>query len=211
MARAPRPGTCKLRLEPLLGPAGCVRLHTHLLRQALAWAAEAGAPFVAADPPEAVAELAPLAPPGAELIAPAGPGPGDRLAAAAAHVVARRPGPLLVVGADGPALGARHAAAALGDLAAGCDVAIGPTLDGGCYLVALAAPSPELLALAAALWESHDVTGLALATARQLGLELGLLRPERRLETPEDARAAVRDPLFPADLTALLTPVAAPG
>ncbi|MGH2915365.1 MAG: hypothetical protein ACRDMX_10285 [Solirubrobacteraceae bacterium] len=49
-----------------------------------------------------------------------------------------------------PALGhwrSEHAAAALDDLAHGCDVSIGPLFDGGLYLLALARPEPEILAL----------------------------------------------------------------
>jgi glycosyltransferase A (GT-A) superfamily protein (DUF2064 family) len=172
----------------------------------LAWAAETGAAFVAVDPPDAIADVAPLAPPGTVLLAFEQPELGDRLAAATADVLARRSAPLVVVGTDVPALGRPHAAAALGDLAAGCDVAIGPALDGGGYLVALHAPRPELFALPAEFWASPDVMGLTLAAARRLGLEVGLLRPERRLLTPHDARAALADPLFPPDVASLLVP-----
>jgi glycosyltransferase A (GT-A) superfamily protein (DUF2064 family) len=204
MARAPRPGACKRRLEPLLGPAGCARLQRRLLVRTLAWAAETGAAFAAVDPPDAIPEVAALAAPDTELFPTAGGELAERLSVATAGVLARRSGPLLVVGADLPGLGARHAAAALGDLAAGCDVAIGPALDGGGYLVAVDAPRPELFSLAAELWGSSDVMGMTFAAARRLKLEVGLLRPERRLVTPEDARAALADPLFPADIAELL-------
>jgi glycosyltransferase A (GT-A) superfamily protein (DUF2064 family) len=211
MARAPRPGACKRRLEALLGPAGCARLQRSLLLRTLAWAGTTGAAFAAVDPPDAVAEVAALTPPGTELLAPEGVRLGDRLATATAHVLGRRSGPLLVVGTDLPVLGPVHAAAALGDLAAGCDVTIGPALDGGCYLVAISAPRPELCALPAELWCSRDVMGLTLSAARRLGLEVGLLRPERLLVAPQDARAALEDPLFPPDVAALLAPTRARG
>ncbi len=41
IAKAPRPGLCKTRLEPVLGPDGCARLQRALLRRAAAWAAAA--------------------------------------------------------------------------------------------------------------------------------------------------------------------------
>ena len=41
-----------------------------------------------------------------------------------------------------------HAAAALDDLAAGCDLVFGATLEGGWYLAALREPRPELLTVA---------------------------------------------------------------
>jgi glycosyltransferase A (GT-A) superfamily protein (DUF2064 family) len=206
IARAPRPGACKRRLEPLLGPAGCARLQKHLIVRTLTWAADIGTAFVAVEPADAIADVAALAPPETELLAPAQPALDDRLAAATVDVLGRRSGPLLVVGTDLPALARMHAAAALGDLAAGCDMALGPALDGGGYLVALDAPRPDLLALSAELWASRDVMGLTFAAARRLGLEVGLLRPERRLDTPHDARAVLADPLFPADVAALLVP-----
>ena len=49
-------------------------------------------------------------------------------------------GPLVVLPAICPRLGTGHVAAALADLAAGCDAAYGPTLEGDWYLAALAAP-----------------------------------------------------------------------
>jgi hypothetical protein len=106
--------------------------------------------------------------------------------------------PALMVWADMPRLTAWHAAAPLGDIAAGADVAIGPTLDGGLYLLALAAPQPRLLDVRAS---GHSL----LATAGELGLEAGLLRPERAVRTENDRRALLADPLLPAEVRAALT------
>ena len=74
-------------------------------------------------------------------------------------------------------------------------------LDGGAYLVALAAPEPELLALPPA------PAGLAraLEDVRDRGQEIGLLRHERRLATPDDAAAYLADPLLGADVREALT------
>ena len=106
--------------------------------------------------------------------------------------------PTLTVWADLPRLTSWHAQAPLEDLAAGADVAIGPTLDGGIYLLALAAPQPELL-------DSLESGATLLATAGRLGLEAGLLRPERAIRTEDDRRALLADPLLPAEVRAALT------
>ena len=45
IAKAPRPGLCKTRLEPLLGAQGCADLQAALIRRATAWAAEVGTPY----------------------------------------------------------------------------------------------------------------------------------------------------------------------
>jgi glycosyltransferase A (GT-A) superfamily protein (DUF2064 family) len=106
--------------------------------------------------------------------------------------------PLLVVFADMPRLGRWHAEATLEDLAEGADAAIGPTLDGGVYLLALAAEQPALLA---AVPEGGQAV---MAAAGQAGLEIGLLRPEHAVRTTDDRRALLADPLLPAEVRAAL-------
>jgi uncharacterized protein len=209
MARAPRPGACKTRLEPLLGAEGCARLQAVLIRRAAAWAAHAapGRAFVAFDPPDALEEVAPLVPAGTDLLAQAGGHLGERLAAAVERVFALAGGgPLLVAGTDVPRLSGAHAEAALTDLANGCDASFGPALDGGYYLAALAAPHPELFGLRQDAWGGPTVLARTLEIAREHGLELGLLRYERDLDTPLDARALLADPLSPPDVVAALRP-----
>src|SRR5690349_10653985 len=78
MARAPRPGEAKARLEPLLGAEGCVRLQRALIARAGRWAASVGAPWIAYAPGDAVEEMRPLAPDGARLIAQDGENAGER-------------------------------------------------------------------------------------------------------------------------------------
>jgi glycosyltransferase A (GT-A) superfamily protein (DUF2064 family) len=111
-------------------------------------------------------------------------------------------GPLLIAGIGCPRLGPEHAAAALGDLAAGCDVTFGSTLDGGWYLAGLREPRPELLAVTEL---RAGGIGAVLARGRELGAEVGLLRHERVLATPGDAVALAADPLTPADVRAALS------
>jgi uncharacterized protein len=111
-------------------------------------------------------------------------------------------GPLLIAGTGCPRLGPAHAAAALDDLRAGCDVVFGATLDGGWYLAGLRAPRPELLAVAAL---RKGGIGAVLARARELGADVGMLRHERVLATPDDAAALVADPLVDAALRAALS------
>ncbi len=208
MARAPRPGQAKTRLEPLLGPDGCARLQAVLIARAARWASEVapGAAFLAVDPPDGMGEVEALVPPGVTVIAQAGRDLGARMAAAAAHVHAATPVPTLIVGTDLPALAPAHAAAALADLAEGSDLAIGPALDGGYYLLALPAPRAGLFALPPDAWGTEQVMALTLGAAGAADLEVGLLRAERDLDTPDDAAAALADPLTPAEIRAALTP-----
>lgn len=200
LARAPRPGACKTRLEPVLGPEGCAELQRVLVVRTVRWAAAAGEAFLAHDPPDARDDLARLAP-GAALFAQRGEGLGERMVHAMDAVARERPGaPLVVVGTDLPTLRPAHAAAALDDLRTGCDVSIGPTTDGGLYLIALRKPLPELLALPPAAWGGPKVARLVLERVVQAGLDVGMLRAERDLDDPQDARAFLADPCTPADV-----------
>lgn len=140
-----------------------------LVERALAWAGElAGAPAVrsTADP--------------AAIVAGAGP---DRM-------------PLLLVASHMPRLGDAHAQSVRDDLAAGADLVLGATLGGSWYLLALAAPQPDLLDGWAA---PHRAVEL-LAAAGAAGLEVGLLRHERVLESEADVRALLADPLLPREV-----------
>jgi glycosyltransferase A (GT-A) superfamily protein (DUF2064 family) len=110
---------------------------------------------------------------------------------------------LLIVWPDLPRLRPDHAAAALDDLRAGCDVVLGPAVDGGLYLVGIARPLPELFALPERAWR-NDAMGVALTAIRDVGFEVGILRAERALHRPADVRAALADPLLPAEVGAIL-------
>jgi hypothetical protein len=86
------------------------------------------------------------------------------------------------------------------DLAAGADLVLGATLGGGWYLLALPAPQVELLAGWAAPYRASALLGAAGAA----GLEVGLLRHERALESEADRRALLADPLLAPDIRAAL-------
>jgi uncharacterized protein len=198
MARAPRGGEVRRALEPMLGVEGCLALQAALIAEAIRWAGEVAPArvHVAYDPPDAARELRPLVGEDVVLFPQNGDGIAGRLADAVARVFARNDGPLLIVWPDLPRLRADHATAAIGDLAEGCQVVLGPAIDGGFYLIALNRPLPKLFALPENVWRSSDAMTLAVAAAREAGLEIGILRAERALHRPADVRAALADPLL---------------
>lgn len=187
-----------------------------LLSRALAWARDTapGADYAALAPPdEAVtaprgdaATAAPpeLPPPDRRLTASGDPDGAGALDAAA-QLFAAGHAPVLLVTPHCPTLGPAHATAALDDLRNGCDLVIGPLFGGGWYLLGLARPIAALADLPADSWHNPDVMALAIAAAHGAGLEIGLLRPERRLATAADMRAARVDPLVPEEVRAVLS------
>ena len=186
IARAPGDPAALTGLAPLLDADGRAALQALLVRRAAAWAA-AAAPQRASVALAGAGDVRALLPPGVTAFA-------ADLPAAIARIGR---GPLLIARADCPRLGPEHAAAALADLAAGCGVVFGAALDGGWYLAGLAEPRPELLTVT----EDHTGgIGPVVRRARELGAEVGMLRHERVLATPEDAAALLADPLAPEEL-----------
>ncbi|MGI8862884.1 MAG: TIGR04282 family arsenosugar biosynthesis glycosyltransferase [Solirubrobacteraceae bacterium] len=208
MARAPRPNEVRRALQPLLGSDGCVALQSALIEQAVSWGREVapGAVHVAHDPPDSGPEMRSLVGEDVFMQPQNGDGIAGRLADAAARVFARALGPVLIVWPDLPRLRPEHAAGALEDLDAGCDLVLGPAIGGGFYLVGLARPLPELFSLPEQAWRSPDVMKVGLGAVSEAGLELGILRAERALQRPADVRAALADPLLAPEMARILRP-----
>ena len=206
MARAPRAGLAQRGLEPLLGRAGSARLQAALVARAARWAARTGPATVAFTPDDALDEIARLVPEGVELVPQGGGDLGERLWRAFDYAVERHGGPVIVVGDDQPALSDAHAQAVRDDLADGVDVTLGPSTDGGYYLLAAARAQRELFDIDPAAWGGPHVMELTLKAALAAGLSIGWLRSERALSASADAAALLADPCAPEDIAAALRP-----
>ncbi len=93
MARAPRAGQIKTRLQSRLGPEGCARLQAQLIRHTATWALEAGSrSWLAFTPSRAGAEIAALVPDRVILFPQPSGDLGARLEHATSRIFREHPG-----------------------------------------------------------------------------------------------------------------------
>lgn len=111
---------------------------------------------------------------------------GARMARAFAECFARGARRVAIVGTDVPACSHRHVRAALGALDQH-DAAVGPTHDGGYYLLALSREQPELFHDIA--WSTPAVLAVTLARAAALGLRVARLTALHDVDTLADWHA----------------------
>jgi hypothetical protein len=110
---------------------------------------------------------------------------GSRLEGAMLGAFERGAGPLLIVGTDVPGLAPRHLGRALALLAEDPDrVVLGPSPDGGLYLLAASRPLPGLRT--AARWCRRDTLRGLLRTLRASGRPVVLLEPLADLDRRAD-------------------------
>jgi hypothetical protein len=194
-AKEPVPGQVKTRLTCRLGPQAAAELYRQFLVDVLAEMQTLTGIHLALafTPPAAQRAFARMAP-GIELL-PQGPGDlGARLAAASAWGFSRGFKAVMIRNSDSPDLPATVVAEAAGRLLGGeLDLILGPSPDGGYYLVGLTAPAPALFADIP--WSTTAVLECTLARARQLARRATLLAPWPDIDTLEDLKAYAQKPL----------------
>ena len=144
MAKAPKPGTVKTRLAQCLPPPAVTALYRCLLDDTMTLAQSVGNVEVAIMCPASdVDDLARLAGNSVRVVAQTGEGLAAGLTSVFAHFVATGQQRIIAFNSDSPHLPASVLERAF-DALATCDVVIGPTHDGGYYLVGAKATHPGL-------------------------------------------------------------------
>jgi uncharacterized protein len=184
----PAPGAVKTRLAAAIGAEAAAGLYRALAERVL----EATTPrageyerLVLFDPPQALAEMRAWLP-GVRLMAQSAGDLGARISVAFARAFARGAERVALIGTDAQGVSRETVSGALAAVRA-ADVAIGPTEDGGYYLIALRQPKPELFAGIA--WSTPRVAAQTRTRAATAGLTVTDLAPLRDLDTLEDLRA----------------------
>jgi rSAM/selenodomain-associated transferase 1 len=191
VAKAPVPGRAKTRLVPPLTAEQAAALQEALLLDTVE-ACRAEAPETAllhADPSEAPA-LAQLVGPDVPLVLQEGRGLGDALRLGMARRLAD--GPTALVSSDIPGLPPGSVTRAFTLLETeGCDVVLGPALDGGYWLIAMRSPSDA--PFDAIPWSTPAACAVTVERCREAGLAVATIETWRDVDTPVDLAFLLRD------------------
>jgi rSAM/selenodomain-associated transferase 1 len=144
MAKAPRPGAVKTRLTPSLPPPAVTAFYRCLLDDTLALARSlAGVEAAIMCPASDVNELTDLAGPDVRVVAQKGEGLASGLTSVFAHFAVDDQRRIIAFNSDSPHLPPAVLEKAFESLLAH-DMVVGPTFDGGYYLVGAKASHPTL-------------------------------------------------------------------
>src|SRR5262245_53711926 len=186
MAKAPRAGEVKTRLCPPLSAGAAASLYRCFLLDKIEQvrALKDARPFVAYTPDEARTEFEALAP-GFALVPQQGADLGARLLASLGTLLSDGHPGAIAVDSDTPTLPTPFLQQAVDRIAdPTVDVVLGPTDDGGYYLIGMRAAHPNLFE--AMEWSTPRVLGETLRRAAAAGLRLACLPPWFDVDTPDD-------------------------
>ena len=176
MAKAPRAGRVKTRLSPPLTLEQTAALNVAFLRDTTAnlAAVPGGAGLISYTPVGDEGLFAGLLPERFALVPQRGDGFGERLLAAAEDILAIGYGAVCLIDSDSPTVPAAAYARAVEALRGpGERVVLGPSADGGYYLIGMKRARPEPFESIA--WSTGSVLAETVARCAAAGLEVVLL------------------------------------
>jgi uncharacterized protein len=186
MAKAPRPGSVKTRLAPSLSLDAVIAFYRCLLDDTLALARSLrGVEVAIMCPHPDVNELAQFAGNQVNVVAQKGVGLAAGLTSVFAHFAGDHWRSVIAFNSDSPHLPRFVLEAAFETLAAR-DVVVGPTHDGGYYLVGAKTSHPTLFASDG--MGTNSALERLLARIRALGLSIGFVDPFYDIDVAEDLR-----------------------
>ena len=179
MAKAPRAGKVKTRLQPPLTAEEAAALNVCFLRDTaenIAAIANEGAAqgLICYTPVGDEAAFDDLLPEGFAVIAQRGDGFGERLLCAAEDILSCGFGAVCLIDSDSPTMPSSALRAAVNALARpGNQVVVGPSEDGGYYLIGMKRPHP--LVFERIRWSTEHVYAETVARVREAEMQLVIL------------------------------------
>ena len=197
-AKAPIPGEVKTRLCPPLTPDEAATLHgsfvLDMLERTTLAVTKLQLPFhrylACAPSSELVFFKIMEERQGVSLLDQVGEDLGQRMHRTSVDLFAKGYKQVIIVGTDVPTLPLSVYQEALAILGRS-DVALGPALDGGYYLIGLKQPAEQLLT--GVPWSTDQVLAVTQQKAKTLGLSVGLTTTWRDVDTMTDLQALIAE------------------
>lgn len=184
--RVPIPGKTKTRLIPLLGGERCSELHTAFLRDIARECDAVDAElFVAHTPEDNPTPLHDIFPRCRDFFPQLGDDLGARMSNAITHVLSLGFDTCVLIGTDLPLLTAEHLRAAFSALEH-ADMTLGPTSDGGYYLIGLRRPCSAVFQ--GQQYSTSSVFENTISAAAAAGLSYAAAPLCDDVDTPENLR-----------------------
>jgi rSAM/selenodomain-associated transferase 1 len=185
IGKAPIPGSTKTRLVPPLTPEDAAAVYRGFLLDTLELATSLAWECTSLIHPRGHAVLLRgLAPGGVRVVEQPGHGLGRALAYAFELHFAKGFESVTLIGSDNPTLPIETVTAAHAALERGSDVAIGPSADGGYYLIGMR--QPHLALFEQIDWSTSRVYAQTLARAARLNLSVHSVREWYDVDEPGD-------------------------
>jgi rSAM/selenodomain-associated transferase 1 len=196
--KTPVPGEVKTRLSPPLEPQEACELYRAFIAELVVRLSRLKkvsltvfyAGFTAA-------ELEGLVPARTSLVPQEGSSPGERLENAFRTLLARDGAPACVIGSGSPDLPLAYVKRAFVKLKHK-EIVLGPSLDGGCYLIGLQRPVPDILR--GISWGGSRAFRDTIGKVKSQGLSLGLIPPW--YDVDDEASLALLETMLIAKKTA---------
>ncbi len=185
MARAPVPGRTKTRLLPGLNPEQCATLSLAFLRDTISLATEIPlcTPFLAYTPGKARELFREIIPREMQLLPQTSGGLGERMHQLIAALKTRGYSPIVLIGSDIPTLQPATLVRATSKLEH-ADVCLGPSRDGGYYLVGMNQPDQRIFQNIE--WSTSSVLDRTVNKAKVAGLSVAMLEEYSDIDTMND-------------------------
>lgn len=207
ICKTPTAGQSKTRLSPPLRPSECAEISACFIQDlsrtidGLGRASAHG--YAVYTPVGSEDALRPLLPEGFGLVLQGSGDLGERLLRGISDLLAKGYAGVILVNSDSPTLPAHILEAAVGALAAGDQMVIGPAMDGGYTLIGLTAPHARLFE--DIQWSTEVVFERTMERAREIGLSAVVLPLWYDVD---DARSYA---MLEAELDGAAPDLAAPG
>ena len=187
MAKAPLVGSTKTRLCPPLGSQEATKLYRCFLLDTLELMrrVEGVQPIIAYSPPATQPFFEQIAPPGFDLVPQVGADLGERLDNVLTHCLQSGYQQTAVMDSDSPTLPVAYLRQAFQELDdPAVDVVLGPSDDGGYYLIGLKSPCSALFR--GIVMSTSTVMVETLERAQEQGLKVACLPRWYDVDRPED-------------------------